>query len=147
MKKFVNFIPAIIIFCIIFYFSSMTGEQSDKISNPIAFNFYSFLGVNTLHFFVLFVRKTAHVVEYIVLFLAILYGFDSTFDFKLSIDCLYSLVVTYLCSIIDEFHQAFIPGRAGAFLDTLIDISGVLVIVLLFLLVNLIKKNSPKKGK
>lgn len=39
-----------------------------------------------------------------------------------------SMLVTFLYACTDEFHQTFIPGRAGRFTDVLIDCTGALVL-------------------
>ena len=38
--------------------------------------------------------------------------------------CLISLLICYIYSCTDEFHQLFIPGRSGKLVDTFIDLFG-----------------------
>ena len=46
-----------------------------------------------------------------------------------------SFVLTFGYACTDEFHQLFVPGRAGRFTDVLIDSSGALVLSLIVVLV------------
>ena len=82
-----------------------------------------------------YVRKAAHIFEYLVL------------GFLASINCREyfnkrTLLVPFIFCIVyalsDEIHQLFIPGRAGKAADVLIDSFGALVGILLY---HLIKRN------
>ena len=66
--------------------------------------------------------KLLHLGEYIILAFLLFYAF---FDLKLS------FIWAYLFALSDEFHQSFIPGRTGKFTDTLFDLSGILLGLLL----------------
>lgn len=53
----------------------------------------------------------------------------------LSRETLISICVCFLYACTDEFHQTFVPGRAGRFTDVLIDSSGGLTGIILSLIV------------
>lgn len=80
------------------------------------------------------VRKGAHVTEYIVLCTSFLTAFwVSGIHGKWRNIGAFLLTFGYACS--DEFHQLFVPGRAGQFKDVLIDSSGALVLSLIVIAV------------
>lgn len=90
------------------------------------------------------VRKTAHMTEYGILAVLILhmlwaYGWRG----KLFLSSLF-MTGAYACT--DEFHQLFIPGRAGRFTDVLIDSAGA-CIALAFaeLIIHIYKKIKNRK--
>ncbi len=93
------------------------------------------------------VRKLAHMSEYAILsllFLAMYFSYSNEMYSKEKIKrlALFSLLSTAMYAGTDEFHQLFVPGRAGRVTDVLID-SGGAAIALLFagILVAIINKN------
>ena len=58
---------------------------------------------------------------------------------------LYAVIFSIFYACTDEIHQYFIPGRAMAFKDVLIDSSGALV-AMIIVIINL-KTNINKKSK
>lgn len=138
-KKFVgllSFIPAIIMAFVIFGFSGQPGEESAGISGMIAGVVYDLLkrlGIclaeNRLDAIELLqypIRKLAHMSEYAI-FTATLhlpvwvYGLKRKWRYVVP----FGIAVGY--AALDEFHQRFVPGRAGCVTDVLIDSVGVLV--------------------
>jgi VanZ family protein len=72
------------------------------------------------------ILKFFHLVEYFVLFILIRLSSGSAKT---------ALILTYLYAVSDELHQVFVPGREGKWLDTLIDLLGMLIGLLFFRLV------------
>ena len=76
------------------------------------------------------VRKSAHMFNYFVLTLLLIFAFKVSF---LMVDksWLRSLtgagVISLLFSMLDEFYQTFIPGRAGRITDVGVDLIGTLI--------------------
>lgn len=110
---------------VIFVFSAMPGEVSSEQSQLLV-SLFSFLAIDVeskfgeiAHFIV---RKGAHFTEYAILyFLAcnyLRYYFKSTKAYLMAL----AFVFLYACT--DEFHQLFVEGRAGRFVDVLIDTIG-----------------------
>ncbi len=124
MKKYLRFLPAIIWMSVIFYFSSRqtTGIGGDSY---------------WLRFLIL---KSFHLIEYAFLFILINYALNNNF---------YSIIIAYLYGCSDEIHQFFTPGRTSKFTDTLIDLLGVLIglIVLKFIITPIFKKLKLSKEK
>ena len=67
----------------------------------------------------LLVKKGAHALGYGLLALAYLYAFKLS-PTKLKI----AWVLAFLYAISDEFHQSFVPGRHGSWIDVGIDSAG-----------------------
>lgn len=131
MKKLKYFIPAIIWMIFIFIMSHTNGNESSNQSNFIVKIVLEFININheTLSFMI---RKTAHMNEYAILLLFIYYGLYKTITYKYQL--LISLLITFIYACSDEFHQLFIPGRSGQFMDVLIDTSGALIMLLIIYL-------------
>lgn len=61
-------------------------------------------------------KKTAHVLEYTVLFTLIFSPTGKNFAL--------SFIITILYAVTDEIHQSFVPGRTAAFYDLGFDLTG-----------------------
>jgi len=99
--KLKKFIPALIWMLIIFYFSSRSTAG---------------VGTNSTDRF--YILKSFHLIEYATLGILLFYGF---LKYK------YTIITAYLYAISDEIHQSFIPGRNCKFTDTLIDLAGIII--------------------
>ena len=104
----------LILVCIcIFLFSNQPGVESTKLASN------------------LFVRKLGHFSEYAILgFFAFAY-FSNIFQtgrekIQLEISFFISFLFCFSYAVSDEFHQTFVIGRDGNFIDVLIDSVGVL---------------------
>lgn len=123
---------------IIFAFSEQDGKESSSVSRKV-----SVACVNTVNKMTKqswsekdkleitdsvepFVRKLAHFSEYALLGLLICILLSQWIRKQLR----FSMLWIFLSACADEFHQTFVPGRDGNFLDVLIDSSGGLLGVL-----------------
>ena len=100
----ISWIITILIAIIIFYVSSLTfapGTQAGFNWKPLAYHFYAFL------FFSAF------------LLIALVKGKNKKFIFI-------AIAFAIIYAISDEIHQFFVPGRACALQDVLIDTTGIL---------------------
>lgn len=90
---------------VIYYFSSRstTGVVTEPLSRFVFF-------------------KTLHILEYALLSFLLFYGL---LHFKIT------LSVAYLYALSDEIHQTFVPGRTGRLRDTLFDLLGIIIGLLL----------------
>lgn len=110
---------------LIFYMSHQPADISSKQSDLVIKIFES-IGINLSEglgeFTSLIVRKVAHFSEYFILYILTL----NVFRYKFSIykALAYSLIFIFLYACSDEIHQWFVPGRAMAFKDVLIDTFG-----------------------
>ena len=105
IKKIIKILPAIVWMSVIFYFSSRSTAG---------------IGTNSTNRFL--ILKSFHLIEYAVLAILL-----SLAIFKRSL----IIFIAYLYAISDEIHQSFVPGRTSRFRDTLIDLVGILLGVLI----------------
>lgn len=133
--KLLSFLPAIFMMCIIFSFSSQTGEESGSLSYGISWHLVqaadkltgSSLSQKEIHTWAEKIehpiRKLAHMSEYFV--------FALTVTFPLWLYPIRGwklfLITVLFCAAFaatDEFHQSFVGGRGPAVKDVFIDAFG-----------------------
>ena len=127
LKLFISLIPLIlpIIWAVaIFQFSAQSSTESSLLSNTV----YNKMPSSILWVFkIIPIRKMAHIIVYMVL------SFLTILSINLMTNHPYILTVclcyTYAC--LDEIHQKFTLGRGSQFTDTVIDLSGILLCLLL----------------
>lgn len=91
------------------------------------------------------VRKCAHMSEYAMLALLFLQLLDA-FGIKKK-RAVIALVLTAVYASTDEFHQLFVPGRAGKVTDVLIDSTGAFLALLAIEGILYYHKTKSKKRK
>lgn len=134
MKKIKYFIPSIFLMILIFMFSHQTGSESSGLSSQIVLWIQTYLHIPISEFIV---RKAAHMSEYALLTLTLIYGFYKN-HYPIQKIIIYSLIGTFLYACSDEMHQLFIGSRAGQFTDVLIDTcGGCLTIIFYYVLTKL----------
>ena len=137
-------IPALFVAAAIFWFSSKPAvestEMSDSVSRLILLigTKLGFFRGNPAQYAELIelmsfpVRKTAHMTEYLVFYGTVRFGLHFSYRtpmIRRRLFAAFAIVFCYACT--DEFHQLFVPGRAGRFTDVMIDCSLVLVVTLI----------------
>lgn len=117
---------------VIFFLSHTPGEESAKQSGLIV-TLLSYLPIkideSNINILTLIIRKGAHMTEYFLLTLSLVKYFKSVqYEVKLQWSKIYfwSGIIAFLYACSDEFHQTFIPGRAGLFTDVLVDSVGII---------------------
>ena len=138
------------IFCMSNQSANISNELSRNIENllnstPIIGNMLSGILNSPNSQFI--VRKSAHVILFCLLsILCFIVIYEIKKNIKISTLASFSITFIYAC--IDEIHQLFIPGRGSQIKDVLIDsigaIIGLIVINLIFMLKNRIKKSYSK---
>ncbi len=108
-KKIELWMPVLIWAGVIFGFSSMS------INKEADFSWLDFV-----------VKKSAHVVEYAVLYFLLFRAWSSKWEKTDKKILIWSMVVAVLYALSDEWHQTFVPGREGTFRDVGFDSIGVL---------------------
>ena len=77
------------------------------------------------------VRKLCHFTEYFILGILVLLMLKSY-----NINNIYlTILICFVYSCTDEFHQLFVPGRSGNIIDIIIDTSGSIFFTILYNLV------------
>jgi VanZ family protein len=90
-----------------------------------------------------FLFKTLHLIEYAILFLLSLFSFSHQ---ALSGECAHALsrsvhkkhllqafLFSWIYAFTDEFHQYLVPGRTAQLTDTLFDLAGISIGILIYL--------------
>lgn len=132
----------------IFMFSAQPADESSQLSDGVIMKIIDF--ITAIHpafdpeYFLermsTPVRKAAHITEYAVFYLTLLWAWYVTgIRERKWVGCTMLIVFLYACT--DEFHQVFVDGRAGRFTDVMIDCSGGLVISAILILVMRRKKS------
>jgi len=150
LKK-ISWLPAVVTMIIIFCFSAQPVIASSKSSQyivTIILNIYEKI-VNTpfldkiriqkMGIIEHIVRKGAHFSEYAVLAGMIMLHW-AVWKKKGKEWMALSIFLSALYAITDEFHQIFVPGRAGRVTDVLIDTSGAITGMLIFCILSLLNQ-------
>ena len=132
--------------CFIFYMSSRSGSESQEQSDLVLsiLNFFGLqLNESIKNIASFIVRKTAHVTEYMILYILIFRVVTLYSNTKKS--KLIALFCMVLYASTDEIHQLFVPGRSGMVRDVFIDsIGGIIGVGITFVYENIKKKKSLK---
>lgn len=115
-QKYLRYLPVILWMVVIFIFSSFPDLPSNKI--------------DILNFTI---KKTAHVLEYTILFLFWYRALGKK-------NPIYALMLSLAYAFTDEIHQLFVPGRTGRLRDVGIDTIGMIVFSYLIVKFDLWKK-------
>lgn len=140
MKKYLAWIPALVIMTAIFWFSAQPADVSTEMSDSVtrallwtaeAVGLTDRLSPEQVHdlcgLLATPVRKAAHITEFAVLHLTVLFAlFQWELPWKKWLKAALAVTVAYACT--DELHQLFVPGRAGMVTDVLIDSTGAALI-------------------
>ncbi|MGN0666425.1 MAG: VanZ family protein [Huintestinicola sp.] len=148
MKKFLFFIPAILVMTAIFYFSSQSGPESTKLSDSVISAFTEKKDAPSMDMWQtlnVIIRKSAHFIEYMALGAALAFGFRFSYAGASKIKyIMLSTLVSAVYAVSDEIHQYFVPGRACMLTDVGIDtigsLSGALLMILFIAIVMRIKE-------
>lgn len=138
-KRVLAWLPAVGVAAAIFLFSAQPAQESTQVSNRVielllqTFGFFGMAPVSPermAEFYEILtfpIRKCAHMTEYMILYGTLLPAVGGwKQNRKRCLWTAFGLTVLYACT--DEFHQLFVPGRAGQITDVLIDSAGALVL-------------------
>lgn len=122
---------------ILFISFASTGAFSDdntsRIVRPLLLWFFPNISEATLTWIHILTRKAAHFTEYAVLaFLARRAFITSSYRFVRRHWFRLGLLLVVLNSLLDEFHQSFVPSRTASIYDSAIDAAGGVTTLLIF---------------
>jgi len=147
--KYFHWTIVVLYMAMIYYFSSQDGAKSHEVSSRLLeylkflalyvpeglLDFFSGVGKN--HEYIL--RKCAHFTEYLILSLIVYKAMRaSEISFKKSI--LLTFIICFVYAVSDEVHQYFVPGRAFAVTDIMIDTAGAILGLMTVVLFNFAKE-------
>ena len=152
--RYILMICIIIVCVIIFKFSAQGGDASTGTSSKVSKAIVTLANGNKklseeqinqkIEIVQPVVRKLAHFTIYNILGI-LLMCCALTFKNVQSKKICISLLLSFIYACTDEFHQLFVPGRCGNFIDIGIDTSGallgILFVTLISILIKKIKKN------
>lgn len=165
LKIIVSWLMVIIWMCFIFYLSSMNSYESNHHSKKTITSVIE-KTVDTTNKFKITdehptkkreevmteklnkpLRKVAHASVYFVLAIFVMYALKATssyFDKKIIITVLITLIVCIFYASSDEYHQVFVSGRTGQFIDVVIDTFGSTLGIISILGVKKLLKNKQR---
>lgn len=145
---------------LIFFFSHQTADQSGDLSGGLIESAVRFFFPSASQSFItqvissaeFWVRKLAHFCIYAVLGALGFLTFVSYTSIPFALRCFFSLLMSVLYSMSDEYHQTFISGRSGELRDVLIDgagaLTGILFCAFIYgLIIHIRKKRKSKMNK
>lgn len=145
--KYIAWLPAMFAAASIFYFSAQPAAASTEMSDGVTTVLLQMAehlellelspekATSLCETLAFPVRKSAHMLEYMILHGTILFGLyhqNAAMRGKKWLMWAFFMTVCYAAS--DEFHQLFVPGRAGMLQDVLIDSIGVTAVTCILLL-------------
>lgn len=147
MKKF-NIILLVLWMIVIFMFSqdsaASSSEKSDTIASTIINLISDITNSDNIEYYIdnviVFVRKSAHFLEYFILGVLVINVLKDHRDITFGA-CLFAVIFCLLYSISDEIHQIFISERSCRILDIVIDTLGSISGVSLYYLIKHKKLN------
>ncbi len=131
-KKIILIVFIILWMGLIFYFSSLNGNESENQSR----GFVSRLTTedeSVIDIIDPIIRKVAHMGVYFVLALLVSLLLKE-YNIDLKHILLFTFLICLLYAISDEIHQLFVIGRSGKTIDVFIDSLGIILLELLFYL-------------
>ena len=163
-RKFIYILLTMIWIIVIFIFSSMNTQESNnkskqiikiaiekitKISESIgvAENKITPQKINSIvNKLNLPLRKCAHATEYAILAILIIFTMNAfTNKNHLIKKILIAILICFLYSLTDEYHQSFVPGRTRLFTDCLIDTTGSVIGCIIYSVVRIVKDKVYKE--
>lgn len=141
IMKYIVWLPAILVGAAIFYFSNQPASVSTEMSDGVTtlllhgaerlglLELSPTLVTSLCEKLAFPVRKSAHILEYMILHGTILFAlFFQNETMRGSKWLKWAFIMTVCYAASDEFHQLFVPGRAGMVQDVVIDSLGVAVV-------------------
>lgn len=129
----------VIWFCFMTYLSHQSGEETTELSRGIVeqiMEYFHLINYDKIHYIL---RKLAHIFLFSILAVLVL--------FTLFLKCnnkkkyIFAIILMGLWSWLDEVSKVSIPGRHFSWLDTLLNLLGVIIGIIIFILFNYWQKN------
>ncbi|HOJ10987.1 MAG TPA: VanZ family protein [Clostridiales bacterium] len=153
LRVYTHWLVVLFYMTMIFYFSSQDGTKSHNVSAGLLgyiklavslfserfLEFFSYTGKN----YEFFLRKTAHFTEYFVLSL-LFYKTMIVSNIRAGKSIVITLAFCFLYAVSDEIHQIFVPGRAFALRDVIIDTLGAAFGLSVLMIGKIIKERTVK---
>ena len=157
MKKYATGVLVIAWMAVIFLFSAQDATESSQTSQSVSYRIAKWQSqlfgeekteeelLGQAEGMQLVIRKGAHMSEYALLAI-LLASHLGCYSFSRKKTLLLALGLSACYAASDEFHQIFVPGRAGRFTDVCIDSIGSLAGILFFIGIGWFWNKKSKKG-
>jgi VanZ family protein len=128
--------PVIVWACVISTFSThlFTSEHTASMLIPVLHWLLPNAPLRELLRIHAFIRKCGHVVEFFIFGVLVMRGFRGGRQEWRWSWALWTLLISACLASLDEFHQAFVPGRTATAWDSLLDTSAAAVALIAMLL-------------
>lgn len=139
LKKIISWLLVLFWMLVIFSLSAQPATDSNSLSTGItktievAIENVTNIQLN-IEDFNHIIRKCAHFTAYLILGILISIAFSVSTKNGKNISIM-TLIICILYATSDEIHQLFVPGRGGSAIDVMIDTSGALIGILLYMLI------------
>ena len=126
-KKIISIVMLITWAGLIFYLSNQPSQVSGKVSGDMI---KSVLSVSEATFNLIHnpLRESMHAVEFLIFALLL---FNVLHNFNVKSVYIHCILISIVCSILDETHQLYVPGRAFEILDLILDSIGIIIACIL----------------
>ncbi|MBV8856011.1 MAG: VanZ family protein [Acidobacteria bacterium] len=105
--------------------SSFSASNTSRIIRPLLLWLFPDISEDSLNYVHFLIRKTAHFSEYALLALLAARAFRTSRREKLRRFWWLAAFALVACvSLLDEYHQSFLPSRTGTIYDSLLDMTG-----------------------
>jgi VanZ family protein len=145
-----RYAPLLMWMAFIFFASTQqfSASNTSRIIRPVLLWLFPDISEERLTFAHFIIRKLAHLTEYAILALLAARAFITSSQQSLRRRWfLYGALLVAAYALSDEFHQSFIPSRTGTIYDSLIDITGGFIGLLLLVLWRKVRRREEKKGR
>jgi VanZ family protein len=115
--------------------SEFSAANSSRIIRPLLLWLFPHLSEARLDVIHVSIRKASHFSEYAVLGLLAARAFSTSFHESLRRTWFFSgLLLVTIYALADEYHQSFVPSRTPSLYDSMIDVAGGVIALILFAL-------------
>lgn len=146
-------VPLLVWMLVIFSASSgsLSFQNTSRILAPLLHWLFPGMSRETMFEVIFWIRKSAHVLEYTVLYVLFWRAFARQGLFRISdfrrAWLAYAFIATVGYAITDEVHQAFVAVRQGCVRDVLVDSLGAVLGLCLVWMVARVRSRPRKQGQ
>ena len=113
--------------------SEFSALNTSTVVRPLILWFFPNISDDRLAAIHFLIRKSAHFTEYGVLALLASRAFSISSNAFIRRQWLRLVLLLVVCySLLDEFHQSFVPSRTASIYDSVIDMAGGVTVLLIF---------------
>ena len=139
LRMLILWLPVALVMIFIFVLSAQSADDSQDLSDYFIIQIFDIIKIAVPS---IVIRKAAHMFEFMVLCFFTSNALYKCGDGKWAFS---AVIITLFYACTDEIHQMLVPGRAGRASDVIIDMSGAVIGLCIYLLIH--RYRSKKNGK